>query len=43
MYKEILREISLEYEKKRDRNNNEKHKRIRQVYKKIPTIEKIDE
>ena len=36
MYKEILRAISLEYEKKRDRNN-------RQVYKKIPTIEKVDE
>lgn len=43
MYKEILREISLEYEKKRDRNNKEKNNRIREVYKKIPAIEKIDE
>ena len=43
MYKDIIRQISSEYENKRDRNQKEKDKRIKKVYKKIPAIEKIDE
>lgn len=43
MYKDIIREISLEYEKKRDRNQREKDNRIKEVYSKVPAIEKIDD
>lgn len=43
MNNNILREISLEYEKKRDRQERERKKRIEEVYKKIPAIKRIDE
>ncbi|WFA08366.1 ATP-binding protein [Tissierella sp. Yu-01] len=43
MYEDIMREVSLEYEKKRDRQENERRKRIEYVYKKIPAIRRIDE
>lgn len=38
-----MREVSVEYEKKRDRQEREKRKRIEYVYKKIPAIKRIDE
>lgn len=43
MQDEILRELSLEYEKKRDRNIKRQELRQREVYEKVPAIEKIDE
>lgn len=43
MYKDILREVSLEYERKRDRQEKEKNTRIQYIYKKIPAIRRIDE
>ncbi|MFY9214306.1 MAG: ATP-binding protein [Tissierellaceae bacterium] len=43
MYKEIMREISLEYQKKRDRNERARKLRVEDVYKKIPAIRRIDE
>lgn len=43
MYKDMIREISLEYEQNRDRNQRDKDSRIREVYKKVPAVEKIDE
>lgn len=39
----MIREISLEYEKKRDINQIKKDRRVKEVYKKIPAVEKIDE
>ena len=41
MYKDIMREISLEYERKRDRLEKEKKARIEYIYKKVPAIRKI--
>lgn len=43
MYKDMIRELSREYENKRDNNQRDKDKRIREVYTKIPEIEMIDE
>lgn len=43
MYDRVLRDISLEYEKKRDRKTRELEYRKREVYEKIPVIEKIEE
>ncbi len=43
MNNNILREISLEYEKKRDRQQRDRQRRIDEVYKKIPAIKRIDE
>lgn len=43
MYKDIMREVSLEYERKRDRLEKEKKARIEYIYKKIPAIRRIDE
>lgn len=43
MYKDMIREISLEYERKRDNNQKDKDNRIKEVYRKIPAVEKIDE
>lgn len=43
MYEKILRDISNEYEKKRDRKERELEYRKREVYEKIPVIEKIEE
>ncbi len=43
MYKEILKEISIEYEKKRDRKLREQMMRKEKVYREVPAIKKIDE
>ena len=43
MYKEILKEISIEYEKKRDKKLREQRLRRDKVYREIPAIKKIDE
>lgn len=43
MNKDILREVFLEYERKRDRQENERKKRVEYVYSKIPAIRRIDE
>lgn len=43
MYKNIMREISLDYERRRDWNIREKGIRTEEVYKKIPGIRRIDE
>lgn len=43
MYKDILKELSIEYERKRDRQIHEQRIRKERVYKKIPAIKRIDE
>lgn len=43
MYKDILKELSTEYEKKRDRKLREQRMRQEKVYREIPAIKKIDE
>ncbi|MBU5439359.1 ATP-binding protein [Tissierella sp. MSJ-40] len=43
MYKEILKEILMEYERKRDRQVYDQRIRIEKVYKKVPAIKRIDE
>ena len=43
MYKDILKELSTEYERKRDRQLHEQRIRKEKVYKKIPAIRRIDE
>ncbi|MBU5428325.1 ATP-binding protein [Tissierella pigra] len=43
MYKDILKELSTEYERKRDRQIYEQRMRKENVYKKIPAIRRIDE
>lgn len=43
MYNKILREISLEYERRRDRKNRELNIRKQEVYRSLPIVEKIDE
>lgn len=43
MYDEILRELSIEYERKRDNNVREQEIRKREAYERVPAIEKIDE
>lgn len=43
MYKEMVKEILAEYEKKRDRKVREQRIRQEEVYRKIPAIKKIDE
>lgn len=43
MYKNIMREISLDYERRRDWNIKEKRIRTEEVYNKIPGIRRIDE
>ncbi len=43
MYKDILKSIHLDYEKKRDEEERLKRARIQEVYKKIPAIKRIDE
>ena len=42
MNNDIMREVFLEYEKKRDRQEKERKKRVQYVYDKIPEIEEID-
>lgn len=43
MYKDMMREISQEYERKRDKQEKDKQARINDIYKKIPAIRRIDE
>lgn len=43
MYKTILKELSNEYERKRDRQLHDQRMRQEKVYKKIPAIKRIDE
>ncbi len=43
MYKKILKEISVEYERKRDRNSRDQEVRKERVYREIPAIKRIDE
>ncbi len=43
MNKDILREVYLEYEKKRDKQENDRKRRVDFVYNKIPAIRRIDE
>ncbi len=43
MYKDILKELSIEYERKRDRQIEEQRIRKEKVYTKIPAIKRIDE
>ena len=42
MYSQILKDILMEYEKKRDRAVYEQRIRTERVYKKVPKIKKID-
>lgn len=43
MYKDIIKQITLNYENKRDRNEKNRRMRVAEVYKKIPAIKGIDE
>lgn len=43
MYNAMLKEITLEYEKRRNRNEKEQKIRIKEVYDRVPAVEKIDE
>lgn len=43
MYKDILKEAILEYDKKRTIQEKERKSRVEEVYKSIPAIKKIDE
>lgn len=43
MYKDIIKQITLKYENKRDRNERDRNRRIEEVYKRIPVIKRIDE
>lgn len=43
MYKDIMRDVFLEYERKRDKQEKERKSRIQYVYNKIPAISRIDE
>lgn len=43
MYKDILKEVNLEYEKRRDNQEKARMARVQEVYKKIPAIKRIDE
>lgn len=43
MYKNILKELTIEYERKRDRALRDQRVRRNEVYKKIPAIRRIDD
>ena len=43
IYHEVLKDILMEYERKRDQAIYEQRVRIKKVYRKVPSIEKIDE
>ena len=43
MYNEMIKQITLKFERKRDRNERSRRKRVEEVYKKIPAIKRIDE
>lgn len=42
MYKKLIKELSREYERKRDLNKKRKNLRVKEVYEKIPAIENMD-
>lgn len=43
MNKSVLKELSMEYERKRDRNERDQQSRVQKVYKKLPKTKKIDD
>ena len=43
MNKSVLKELSIEYERKRDRQVQDQRSRVEKVYKKVPAIKRIDE
>lgn len=43
MYKDILKQAFLEYERKRDMQEKARRARVEKVYKKVPAIKRIDE
>ncbi len=43
MYKDILKEANLEYQRRRDRQEEDLRQRKLEVYKKLPAIKRIDE
>ena len=43
MYREILKEVSTEFENRRDRQERDMIIRTEKLYKKIPAIKRIDE
>ena len=43
MYKDILKEVSVEFQNKRDRQERDMMNRTEKLYKKIPAIKRIDE
>lgn len=43
MYKDILKQVSTEFENKRDQQERDRILRTEEVYKKIPAIKRIDE
>ena len=43
IYSQVLKDILMEYEKKRDKAIYEQRIRIQKVYKKVPRIKKIEE
>ena len=43
MNKSVLKELSIEYERKRDRQIRDQKSRIEKVYRKVPAIKRIDE
>ena len=43
MYKDMLKNITMEYERKRDRALHNQNIRKQKLYKEIPAIRRIDE
>ena len=43
MYKDMLKEITLEYERERNKREKARRKRVEEIYEKIPAIRRIDE
>lgn len=43
MNKSVLKELSIKYESKRDRQVRDQRSRVEKVYKKVPAIKRIDE
>lgn len=43
MNKSVLKELSVEYERKRDRQERDQQTRIKKVYKEVPAIKRIDD
>lgn len=43
MYREMIKQITIKYENKRDKNERDRKKRVAEIYRKIPAIKRIDE